>query len=138
MTDLIHFEYQFVMPDGQVEAFTVRLDRQTLLVQAEQEAVLPDWTRLGYAQCPNCPLDADQVSHCPVAKHLVGLVEQAKRLFSYAEIEVKVVTPERSITTTTTAQRGVSSLMGLLIATSGCPHTALFRPMERYHLPFST
>jgi hypothetical protein len=28
--------------------------------------------------------------------------------------------------------------MGLIIATSGCPHTAFFRPMARFHLPLAT
>jgi hypothetical protein len=35
-------------------------------------------------------------------------------------------------------QKGMGSLMGLLIATSGCPMTVFFRPMARFHLPFST
>jgi hypothetical protein len=34
-------------------------------------------------------------------------------------------------------QRALSSLLGLIIPTSGCPHTEYFRPMCRYHLPFA-
>jgi len=34
-------------------------------------------------------------------------------------------------------QRGLSSLLGLIIPASGCPHTVYFRPMSRYHLPFA-
>ena len=33
---------------------------------------------------------------------------------------------------------GVSSLIGLLIATSGCPFTDFLKPMVRFHLPFAT
>ena len=35
------------------------------------------------------------------------------------------------------AQQAVSSLMGLVVATSGCPHTAFFKPMARFHLPLA-
>jgi hypothetical protein len=28
--------------------------------------------------------------------------------------------------------------MGLVMATSGCPHMAFFKPMARFHLPFSS
>jgi hypothetical protein len=28
--------------------------------------------------------------------------------------------------------------MGLIMASSGCPRTAVFRPMARFHLPFSS
>ncbi|HKJ07570.1 MAG TPA: hypothetical protein VKA76_00635, partial [Gammaproteobacteria bacterium] len=48
-----------------------------------------------------------------------------------------VHTPERTVTTNTTLQRGLSSLVGLVLATSGCPHAAFFRPMARFHLPLA-
>jgi hypothetical protein len=57
---------------------------------------------------------------------------------SYETIHVDVITKERNISKQTTAQRGLSSLMGLVIASSGCPHTAFFRPMARFHLPLAS
>jgi len=38
----------------------------------------------------------------------------------------------------TSAQEAFSSLLGLVMATSGCPHTEFFKPMAWYHRPFST
>ena len=38
---------------------------------------------------------------------------------------------------TLSAQQALASLMGLIMASSGCPRTAVFRPMARFHLPFS-
>jgi hypothetical protein len=38
----------------------------------------------------------------------------------------------------TTAQRALSSFLGLLFATSGCPYTDYFKPMARFHLPLSS
>ncbi|PLX98795.1 MAG: hypothetical protein C0623_11110, partial [Desulfuromonas sp.] len=35
-------------------------------------------------------------------------------------------------------QRALGSLVGLLLATSGCPHLGYFRPMARFHLPLSS
>jgi len=42
---------------------------------------------------------------------------------SYDQIRVTVETDERSITSTLSAQQAVASLMGLLMAASGCPFT---------------
>ena len=50
---------------------------------------------------------------------------------------MEVTTPARRVLAETTAQAAVGSLMGLLMATSGCPHTAVFRPMARFHLPLA-
>jgi hypothetical protein len=50
---------------------------------------------------------------------------------------VDVVTEVRSISQDTTAEEGIGSLMGLVSATSGCPHTAFFKPLARFHLPFA-
>jgi hypothetical protein len=51
---------------------------------------------------------------------------------------VTVTQPEREIHSKVSAQRAVSSLMGLLIATCGCPDVAWLRPMARFHLPLAT
>jgi hypothetical protein len=51
---------------------------------------------------------------------------------------VEIRTPERAISQKTTAQRAIGSMMGLILATSGCPHTAFFRPMARFHLPLAS
>jgi hypothetical protein len=51
---------------------------------------------------------------------------------------VDVITAERRISQQTNAQTGISSLMGLVIATSGCPHAAFFKPMARFHLPLAS
>ena len=38
----------------------------------------------------------------------------------------------------TVVQEGLSSILGLLFAVSGCPILDFFRPLARFHLPFST
>jgi hypothetical protein len=38
----------------------------------------------------------------------------------------------------TTAQQAMSSVLGLIMATAGCPWTDHLRPMARFHLPFAS
>jgi len=64
---------------------------------------------------------------------LVDLVTRCEELVSYDQIDVRVVTDEWTIT-----QRAISALMGLIMATSGCPKTAYLKPMARFHLPLAS
>jgi hypothetical protein len=50
---------------------------------------------------------------------------------------VTVVQPERTVHAETTAQQAMSSVLGLIMATAGCPWTDRLRPMARFHLPFA-
>jgi len=59
-------------------------------------------------------------------------------LLSYDTIHVDIITPQRSVSKETSAQKGLSSLMGLIMATSGCPHMEFFKPMARFHLPLAS
>ena len=38
----------------------------------------------------------------------------------------------------TSAQQAMSSVLGLIMATAGCPWTDHLRPMARFHLPFAS
>ena len=56
---------------------------------------------------------------------------------SSERIRLEVTTTDRFVAQDTSAQKGISSMMGLIIATSGCPHTAFLRPMARFHQPLA-
>jgi len=56
---------------------------------------------------------------------------------SHEELDASIFTEQRITFKKVSAQKAVSSLMGLISATSGCPHTLFFRPMARFHLPFA-
>lgn len=91
-----------------------------------------------FSSMPELPsYDRDSCTLSP-GVNIVGIVKRLERVLSYDEVHVSVITQERAISQGTTVQRGISSLMGLIIATSGCPHAAFFRPMARFHLPFAT
>ena len=78
------------------------------------------------------------MSHCPAALHLSTVIDGFTDLVSYDKVRVDVESEERSVIATLSAQQALASLMGLIMASSGCPRTAVFRPMARFHLPFSS
>lgn len=134
----ISLTYSFTLEDGSQEVFELTLDAVTLELKSGPPADLPPWTELGFHQCPSCPLESDTTPHCPAAAHLVGLIQGFARVLSHEKVRVEVVTENRTIISERAAQEAISSLMGLIMAVSGCPHTSFFRPMARFHLPFAT
>lgn len=137
--DPIRINYRFNMGNGKDdEVFEVLLDATTLEIINQNTEDLPHWTRLEFHQCPHCPFTSETHPHCPLAVTLVKVTGRFNRVISYNEIGLTVQTHERQIYQKTTAQKGISSLIGLLFAASGCPHTALFKPMARFHLPLAS
>ena len=95
------------------------------------------WMKLEHNQCSNCPLDLATNKLCPVAENLSVLMYDWQNIVSFDEVKLEVDSKQRKITATTTAQKTLSSLLGLIIATSDCPHTQFFRPMAQFHLPLA-
>lgn len=134
----ILIQYRFRKANNSRAEFNFELDPVSLELINPIPEHLPIWTALDFHQCPNCPLDVAADPHCPLAVKMVNIVDRFEDLLSYDEIEVDVITAERRISQQTNAQTGISSLMGLVIATSGCPHAAFFKPMARFHLPLAS
>jgi hypothetical protein len=129
--------YQFEAEDGTQASFVLEMDPRTLL-QPRPQGELPEWTALEFQKCPHCPLDPAQHPCCPSAAHLPRIIQTFNHLVSHDRVRVEAVSPERTCIKTMSVQAGIGALMGLIMATSGCPITAFFRPMARFHLPFST
>lgn len=129
--------YIFYFSDDQSEVFEVNLNAQTIEMVDPLAESPPEWTRLGFHKCAHCPLDEQNHPHCPLSVRISGIVDRFAEIISYEAVRVEVQTPERSVSKETTAQQGLSALLGLVMATSGCPITALFRPMAAFHLPFA-
>ena len=130
--------YGFQMPDQSRENFKFELSANNLELKGSIPRCLPPWTKLEFHQCTNCSLVPAEHSHCPLAANIYNIVQRFDGLNSYDEITVEVVTRQRWIAQRTTAQMGISSMMGLVIAASGCPHTAFFKPMAWFHLPLAS
>lgn len=135
--DSINIKYRFKLPDGHQEVLKLELDPETMELRVPEPESQPDWTRLEFNQCSHCPLNPKQHPYCPMATRLAPIVAWFNNLASYDAIHMEVETGERRIDQKTTAQKGISSLFGLLMATSGCPKTAYFKPMARFHVPLA-
>jgi hypothetical protein len=134
---VMRIRYTFQFDNGEEKLFDVLLNERTLQVVQSSTASNPEWTKLKYQQCENCPM-ADDVKYCPVAVNIAHLIDEFKLSTSYDKTLVKVETPERTFTQETTVQNGLSAILGIYMTTSGCPILDYLRPMVRFHLPFAT
>jgi hypothetical protein len=132
----IRYLYKFKFDDGIEKNFEVVLDGTTLELIRDEPNPKPEWTKLKYAQCENCPLP-DTIEYCPVAVSLAKLVESFHDAASYKAAAVTVETAQRTYFKKTTLQKGLSGIIGIYMSTSDCPVMDRLRPMTRFHLPFA-
>ncbi|WP_147821545.1 DUF6901 family protein [Salidesulfovibrio onnuriiensis] len=130
--------YLFSFDSGRFDRFDFSFHPVTLECLGDVPANPPEWTLLDNHRCPHCTVGEEWKPYCPLAVRIHDIVDRFSTMVSHEPVKVEVVTAERRYFCETTAQRGLSSMLGLIIPTSGCPHTAFFRPMARFHLPFST
>jgi hypothetical protein len=139
---VIHYVFELIGhpggPAGEPRELVVRLDPETLLEQAPFPTSPPEWAMLEYQKCPNCPLATDASAQCPTAARLIPLTRAFSETESVGRARVRVETPERTFEKEVPVATGISSLLGLQMATSGCPILGRLRPMARFHLPFAT
>jgi hypothetical protein len=133
---VIRYTYKFAFDDGSEKHFEIALDAQTLDLLENTEGEKPEWTKLKFSQCENCPLP-DSVEYCPVAVNLARLVDSFQDQASYEAALVTVETAQRTYVKRTTLQKGLSAILGIYMSTSNCPVMDNLRPMTRFHLPFA-
>ena len=136
-TEPVTLHYTFTLPKNRTLSFDIRLDGRTLQLITTPATSAPAWTRLSFQQCPNCPLNEAEHPQCPIAANLAGVVEPFRDADSQTPVTVEVTAAARAYRTQTTLQRGLSSLLGIYMVTSGCPVMDKLRPMVRTHLPFA-
>ncbi len=135
--DVFRVDYRLTPAVAPEREYHFVLDAVTLERMDPRPEPVPSWARLEFHQCAVCPLDAGCHEYCPLAVRLAEVVERFGELISYEPLRLEVVTAERTVLQDTTAQRALGSLLGLLMATSGCPLTRFLRPMARFHLPLA-
>ncbi len=133
----ITFNYCFDFPDGTKKRFLIQLDQKTFTVKSNTQHP-QEWTALTNSQCSCCRLDKDLHQFCPVAVNISELITSFKDIISHESCEVSCITAERTYTKNTIVQDGLSSILGIIMATSGCPTMNILKPMARFHLPFAT
>lgn len=119
--------------------FDVELDRQTGALIRPERSSYPSWTKLGHCRCRHCPLAEEDHPQCPVATSIVDVVEFFCDFQSVEKVDVKVETEQRVSSREGIAlYPAISSLMGIHMASSGCPVMDKLRPMVLHHLPFAS
>ena len=130
--------YKFTFDDDTTREIVVTLREPALDYVGVPAGTEPDWIRLEFEQCPNCRWSAAEQPLCPVARNLVPVNDAFCDRVSFEKVNVAVETDSRTYQKCCSLQEAVSSLMGLIMATSGCPHLDKLRPMVYTHLPFSS
>ncbi len=130
--------YQFRAQGNEPIEIALTLQPITLELVDNRPKEMPAWSRLDFHQCSNCPLTPETHPYCPLAANLVNVVGQFNTLHSFDRLQLDVIIEERRVSQETAAQKALSSLIGLISAASGCPNTAFFKPMARFHLPLSS
>jgi len=120
--------------NGQAIQFEVDLDRD----DSSHSGAHPEWTELDFHQCSNCPLDKNTHSHCPASLDIKDIASRFSALMSHGEVDVTVITVERDYFKRCDVQTALSSLFGLVLATSACPILAELKSMAIFHLPFAS
>lgn len=126
--------YTFTLPEQRTIQF--RVSGQPTPVNNAGD--LPAWTRLEHCQCANCPLKPTQTPHCPAATEMLPVVDAFREEDAYQRVTVTVTDERRTYSKDTTLEEALRSLLGLKMATSGCPVLSELRPMAIHHLPFAS
>ncbi len=128
-------DYQIKKPCGGVVDIPVVLDEQGLASPA------------GTGQTPVGPVEymgehcqACEAHHgcCKAERALDGVLTEFENLKSTDWVNASVRMEGRQVSVESPAPRVLASLLGLLMASSGCPRLIPFRAMALYHLPFAT
>lgn len=136
--DQVKFVYKFIFADRTEKVIDVVVDKKTLSVLEPPIVTKPDWARMEYFKCPHCPLNEKEYEYCPLALNVQIILDEFGDKISYEKVDVFVETPARNYQKNTSLQEGVSSLLGILMVTSGCPVMGKLKPLLYFHLPFAS
>jgi len=135
---VLNFKYIFSFENGLKKEFNVKINLEDLSVVLDSDTRFPDWAMYKNFRCPHCPGSRKDEEFCPVAVNLDNIIRFFSNFPSYDRVHLVIETNERTYAKETSLQDGVSSLIGILMPTSGCTVMGRLKPMVRFHLPFST
>ncbi len=136
--DSVNIEYRIKLSEERIECLNFELDGKTFDLKGSGLPNPPEWARLGFRQCPHCPLTEDSHPHCPLAVQLHDIVNRFHDTRSIDKVELEVVTEERRVIQALDIQRAIASILDLIVPVCGCPKTACMKPLARFHLPLAS
>ena len=128
--------YEFIFKSGEEFQYQIDLD-PTRLEHPSPVSTAPAWAKLDVDKCTICPLKSENTEYCPLALRIAPILSFSPHS-AFESVQVRVHKDTMTIESHTTVQEAYRSLIGLIMATSGCPHTGFFKPMAWFHLPFAT
>lgn len=137
--DPLTFRYHFTFEDGRTVSVEVKLDPQTLQYIPPDSMEVPGWAKFDYLPCEQCVEQSKESSFCPIATNIRDVIEAFQDVFSFENVDVVVETKDRTFSKEQVPiQQALSSLLGIIMVSSGCEDLDKLRPMVRFHLPFAT
>jgi hypothetical protein len=131
-------EYRIAIEDNPGSGVTLLVDLNEDGFTTHVDTKNAAWTALRNHTCPHCPLARMAHKTCPVAARIAPFIDIFSEVASYERVDVTVIIGSRTIQQRVTLQQALASVIGLLVATSGCPHSNFFRPLALDHQPFVT
>jgi hypothetical protein len=127
-----NIQYIFELEDRKA-AFDVSIDDFEVELG---EASMPEWMRLDYEQCQICTQKSSDCLVCTMAVRIQTVIDTFGKDVSTEKVRVQVRTPQREFEQHCDLQTGIHSLLGLLMATSGCLYLETMRALVNFHIPF--
>ncbi len=132
------FLYKFHFNDGKKRLFEIEIDSKTLLLVKPPPKNPPAWAKMENFRCENCTLKKEEHEYCPLASYISEVIEFFSDVPSFQKAIIFVENSQRGTYKYTSVQTGISSLMGIIMASSGCPIIGKLKPLVRFHLPFAS
>ena len=133
----IDYAFRFEEDPENPVLFRVELNPDTQVHAPHQITPLPAWTERGEDLCGQCPGTCG-MTHCPLAVSIAEVATAFQNHMSFSRVRLEVTTARRVYSADTTLQHALGSLLGLYMATSGCPVLAPFMAMARFHMPLAS
>ncbi|GHC12744.1 DUF6901 family protein [Cerasicoccus arenae] len=116
--------YQIRLDDGRI----IELSSPARIMPVEWASIpnLPEWTRLSYHQCSNCPLDEKRIERCPAAASVADLVQNFTEVISFEKVDLVITWTKQKYTVRDSAQMIVFALLVEFVSRAKCPY--LFDP----------
>lgn len=133
---LISISYLFDFGNNNVKNFEALLNSSSLSLVLPKTYEIPSWAKA--FRCSQFSQVTADSQCCSICINISHLIEEFKTFASVSPCTISVYSKERNYSLKSDVQKGLSSLLGLYMATSDCPFLGFLRPMARFHLPFAS
>jgi len=87
--------YSMTFQNGRREEIAIMLDAENGEILIDDDFIPPAWALLGHQQCSHCPLHADEVTYCPIARNLAYLFSGRNTGTSHDKVFLRVQVGQR-------------------------------------------